>query len=137
MELQLERFDATPERTIGRFAIGGRFLGYSLEDALRSGQKVPGRTAIPAGHYRVVLSWSNRFRKVMPEVLAVPGFAGVRIHGGNTAADTEGCPLIGARRRGPNAIAECAPVLATLHKAMEHAAHDGAAVWLTITDPTP
>lgn len=97
MKLELFRTDLSDQRTIGHFSINGVFFGYTMEDAVRV-EKIPGKTAIPYGRYRVVLSMSNRFKKVLPLLLDVPNFQGVRIHSGNTEHDTEGCILIGFSR---------------------------------------
>ena len=97
MHLALHRTTFTNESTIGQLTVDGVFECYVLEDVVRKpGEaKTFGKTAIPAGTYRVIVDMSNRFRKLMPLLLNVPGFAGVRIHSGNTAADTEGCLLLG------------------------------------------
>lgn len=71
------------------------FFCYTLEDEKRAdGLKVYGETAIPNGIYNVKLTMSNRFKRIMPLLLDVKGFSGVRIHGGNTSKDTHGCPLV-------------------------------------------
>ena len=57
--------------------------------------KLPGKMAIPGGRYRLVIDWSNRFGRMMPHVLDVPQFTGIRIHSGNRREDTEGCPITG------------------------------------------
>lgn len=86
--------------TGGDLYLDGRFFCNTLEDMVRTeGPKVPGQTAIPSGHYHVALSVSRRFGKLMPEILDVPGFAGIRIHAGNTAAGTAGCILVGVANR--------------------------------------
>lgn len=95
MRLVLQRKWATGKSTIGELYVDGVFECYTLEDVVRSGPKVPGATAIPAGKYKIIIDMSTRFKRLMPHVLNVPGFEGVRIHSGNTDADTEGCPLLG------------------------------------------
>ena len=99
MTLVLARADCTSERTIGGLFVDGRFRFYTLEDAVRSGEKIPGQTAIPAGHYRVSLTFSQRFQRMLPLLEDVPNFTGIRIHAGNTDQDTAGCILIGWDRQ--------------------------------------
>ena len=60
--------------------------------------KVMHETGIPYGSYLLVMSYSNRFKKYLPELLDVPGFAGIRIHPGNSVEDTSGCPLPGVKQ---------------------------------------
>lgn len=96
MEINLIRKEFSDQSTIGDFIIDGEWFCFSLEDMVREpGVKVPGQTAIPEGRYRVVIDQSDRFRRAMPHILDVPGFDGIRIHNGNTEADTRGCPLLG------------------------------------------
>lgn len=96
MKLLLQRTRLLPDKTVGNLSINGKFYCFTLEDTVRpDGIKVMGQTAIPAGTYKVCVTWSNRFSKPLPQILDVPGFEGVRLHGGNTEADTQGCVLVG------------------------------------------
>ena len=97
-ELHLRRVDATSIRTIGELSVDGTWLCYTLEDAIREGPKVPGETAIPAGRYQIRVTYSQRFKAVLPLLVDVPGFEWILIHAGNTAEDTEGCILVGMIR---------------------------------------
>ncbi len=94
MELTLNRNACTDKSTPGTLLIDGKFECYTLEDIVRD-EKVAGCTAIPAGEYRVIINQSARFKRLLPLLIDVPGFEGVRIHPGNTDADTEGCILVG------------------------------------------
>ena len=102
MNLQLVRELSQGDHTFGVLYLEGRFFCHTLEDRVRP-TKIAGETAIPAGRYQVILSMSPRFKRVLPLLLAVPGFEGIRIHPGNTAADTEGCILPGYSR-GPDSV---------------------------------
>ena len=94
MKLKLERLQLDPDVTIGSLTVDDAWECWTLEDAVRP-VKVAGETAIPHGLYRVDITHSPRFQRDLPLLLSVPNFMGVRIHPGNTAADTEGCILVG------------------------------------------
>ena len=96
MQLQLNRLLGSESSTTGELLIDGKFFCYTLEDVEREA-KIFGVTAIPKGEYKVALTLSPRFKQVLPLLLDVPGYTGVRIHSGNTADDTEGCILVGDR----------------------------------------
>ena len=49
---------------------------------------------IPAGTYPLDLTWSPRFKKLMPEVLDVPEREGIRIHLGSVPEHSQGCILV-------------------------------------------
>lgn len=68
----------------------------TLEPPVRPwGMRVKGKTAVPAGIYDVALTRSPKFGRMLPILIDVPGMTGIRIHRGNTAADTKGCILPG------------------------------------------
>ncbi len=94
MKFKLVRNPSKNGCTIGKLYIDGNFECYTLEDLVRT-VKIAGITAIPTGQYSVIIDMSNRFKRLLPLLVNVPNFAGVRIHPGNTAADTEGCILVG------------------------------------------
>jgi len=99
MRIHIIRDVLTEKSTGGLLLVNNVFRCYTLEDAVRlSGVKIPGRTAIPDGRYNVIVNQSARFKREMPLLLNVPNFRGVRIHSGNTAADTDGCILVGNKR---------------------------------------
>lgn len=108
MELKIIRIKSNTNFTEGKLYINGFYFCDTLEDKDRGlyqymslaeikAVKVYGETCIPYGRYKVILSMSKRFGKVMPELLSVKGFVGTRIHSGNTIYDTEGCILVGTK----------------------------------------
>lgn len=105
MNLRLIREPSRDGCTHGSLYIDGHWHCWTIEDVVREveGQpvadwKVKGRTAIPSGRYKVAITHSQRFGRSLPLLVDVDGFEGVRIHPGNTSADTEGCILPGTGR---------------------------------------
>lgn len=113
MKLRLERTWCGATCTIGTLSVDGVTECFVCEDVVRGNAdpatveewKVFGQSAIPKGTYQVIVSYSPHFGRELPLLVDVPGFAGVRIHPGNTAADTEGCLLPG-RFKTPTGVGE-------------------------------
>ena len=98
MKLRVERLWKNPTYTVGRLYVDGKLYCNTLEDVVRDldkEAKVPGKTAIPAGTYKVIFNWSPKFGRNLPRLLNVPHFDGILIHPGNTADDSAGCILVG------------------------------------------
>ena len=97
MKIEVKRLHRTSNSTIGELTIDGKFECYTLEDVERD-IKIKGETAIAKGTYKVIINQSNRFKRLLPLLINVPNFEGVRIHAGNSNHDTEGCILVGQNR---------------------------------------
>ena len=115
--LQLIRDIFTDNNTEGRLIYDGKPLEfdgkqvYTLEDVARPDDvKIKSKTAIPHGDYRLTITFSQRFGRLMPLIYnkedngtqyVISGtkrWDGIRQHTGNTDADTEGCQLVGFSR---------------------------------------
>jgi len=137
MKLTLERLQLGADFTIGKLSINGEFECWTLEDVVRdSAPKVFGKTAIPYGVYEVDITYSPRFDRFMPLLLAVPGFSGVRIHTGNYATDTEGCILVGLDRR-PGMIGRSRDAFNLLLPKLQAAKDNNDLITIEITKPQP
>ena len=146
-ELTMDRKWRLPTRTIGRMwdrADGvEQFLCYTGEDLVRQAPgapwdpacKVKGETAIPAGRYRLRLTYSNRFKRILPLVCDVPSFEGIRFHGAREAmpveASTEGCICVGIAHDAFG-VYECPTALEKVIALLEAAEKAGDEVWLTV-----
>ncbi len=102
MEIKVIRSVFNPNSTLGKMYVDDTFFAYTCEDTVRDlksdcSGKIKNQTAIAFGRYELILSFSNRFQKYLPLLLNVKCFEGIRIHGGNTSADSEGCILIGTQ----------------------------------------
>lgn len=129
--VRLQREIYSKNATIGRLMIDDVFFCFTLEDTCRAwGIKVGQHTAIPTGKYKVKITYSNKFRRELPIIYTEPNgyeidhagvnFKGVRFHGGNTAEDTWGCPLVGFQTDNLNKIWETAETALTAKlKSME------------------
>ena len=132
MHLRVIREPSTAAATLGILLIDGVFACWTLEDVVRP-VKIFGETAIPAGRYDVRLSLSQRFQKVLPELLAVPGYSGIRVHGGNGALDTQGCVLVG-RKRMTNGVLESKLALMEVMEYLRRATTAGDQITISIED---
>lgn len=119
MKLKLKRRYKCNGYTIGSLYVEGKYFCDTIEDtdrgltsAMLSGTilrlKKAGATAIPTGTYTVDMNtvspkfkrckWAKPYGGRVPRLLNVNGFAGVLIHVGNTADDTDGCILVGENK---------------------------------------
>ena len=110
MRIELVRIAFKDTYTIGKLYVDGKYFSDVLEDVDRGldssmseseilEKKVKGQTAIPTGHYVINITYSPKYKRMMPLLLDVKGFSGIRIHSGNTSKDTEGCLLVGKNKK--------------------------------------
>lgn len=135
IELRLNRLVFTSQSTIGALCRpDGTRLAYVLEDVYRAppAPKIPGETCIPCGRYQLLKTFSPHFGHDMWLVNNVPGYEGIRIHAGNTKADTEGCLLVGYTI-GVDKIGESLAALAEVTSYLDALKASGNEIWLTVS----
>lgn len=138
MNLRLAREPSIEGCTFGVLFRDGHFECHTLEDEIREHPgvpveqwKVPQATAIPYGRYEVRITPSQRFQRDLPILIDVPGFTGIRMHAGNTVADTEGCLLLGRDRQGSRLLQSRVALEALYTKLIAAAGPH----WITIEPP--
>lgn len=109
MEIRVKRIARKDGYTIGRMSLNNEYFCDTLEDTDRGlkdtmqvneilAKKVKGQTAIPTGKYDVILTFSPKFKRVLPLLLNVPGYQYIRVHHGNLPSSTDGCLLVGENK---------------------------------------
>ena len=142
IKLTLKRFAFKDKYTIGRLYINGLYFCDTLEDKdrglydwLSEGYikeiKVKHQTAIPYGIYKVLWSYSPKYKRMMPEVLNVKGFSGIRIHSGNTADDSSGCILLGLNKE-KGKVLDSRKTCEKFYEIIEECYNKGASIQLEI-----
>lgn len=110
MRVTLRRIAFKDKYTIGKVYINNKYFSDSIEDKDRGlydymseeyilEKKVKHESAIPYGMYKLLWTYSPKYKRFMPEVLDVKGFTGIRIHSGNTEEDSSGCILLGFNKK--------------------------------------
>lgn len=107
MQLKLIRTNLADKFTEGELWIDGKFFCFTIEDKVRAKAglwkrivKVYAETAIPYGTYPVLVTWSNRFKRMLTGIFNVPDFEGIRIHNGSSAKSSAGCVIVSFKRLG-------------------------------------
>ncbi len=134
-DIVLIRTEGGVTYTMGRLLVDGAPFCDTLEDVVRDTnhngrfdadeKKVYGETAIPCGKYRATfepttLSMGRKSKNGMiPLLHDVPSFSGVRIHQGNTVADTKGCILLG-KREGKGVIGQSTDTCLAFYDAVNY-----------------
>lgn len=146
MECQIRRTPTSGEATFGAWFTDGVFDCYTLEDAIRevpgrpvAEWKVHGKTAIPAGRYRLTLEDSPKYGPDTITVNDVKGFDYIRVHSGATVADSLGCPLVGDKidkAAGTISGGLARGVKKRLVQKVKAALDKGDEVWLTVLNPS-
>lgn len=117
MKLDLVRIYNCPTYSIGKLYVNGEWLCDVVEDTDRGldqsmplaeikERKVYRLTAIPTGSYRVTMNvqspkmskmkyYADFCKGYLPRILNVPGYEGILIHCGSSAASSAGCIIVG------------------------------------------
>jgi hypothetical protein len=125
MNWLVERQPSDGVATLGELFIDGVHECWTLEPP----------DTFAAGTFDLVIDRSERFGRLMPHVLNVPGHTGIRIHWGNWRKDTKDCTLVG-ETEGTDFIGHSVEAFNILFSKLLGDL-DGGPVTITYADPTP
>ena len=128
MDILLQRTVQNEHGTFSDVSINGQWFCYGLEPPNHGPHP-----DIPAGRYPLEILWSNRFQRVVPHVIDVPGRSNIEIHPGNVSTETEGCILLGQVKTDYEVLASRAACDAFQKKLADGLAF-GDPVYLTVLD---
>jgi hypothetical protein len=142
MEIVVHRAKNGEKACTGTLDINGEFECYTLEDPIRelgpNGEgKIFGQTGIPAGRYRVTITYSPHFGRPLPLVNDVPFFSGIRIHSANFSSQVTGCLAIGTQHLGDDYIAGGLIEAPRLEEKLYDALGNGEEVWIDYRNEFP
>lgn len=109
----------------------------TLEDAIRA-IKIPDETCAPAGRYELRFRNSPHFGPDTIELVDVPGFSDVLMHGGTDNKSTRGCIIVGDminEREGTISGAKLRSVLDKLKQLVRDEIERDGRAWLEVRDP--
>lgn len=122
MNLNLKRLPPSLLATLGEMSIDSVFECYTLERP---------DVQIPLGEYTIEMTYSPRFKRLLPLLEEVPDRTNIRIHAGNWPRDTEGCILVGLQR-GVDSIFQSQMALDPLIVQIQSALDRGEKVTITV-----
>ena len=135
MLLTLIRDTFTTAETLGKLYIDRKYFCDTLEPPTVPNARHP-KGAIPEGWYKLTLTNSPKFNRLLPLLHYVPGFEGIRIHAGNNRDHTSGCILVGERseRQGTPTLYSSKRTEEALTKELIKAQNNHEEIYIEVTD---
>ena len=154
MHIDLTRAYNCSTYSIGHLRVDGKYICDTVEDTDRGlDQKMPLSeitrkkvykiTAIPTGTYTVTLNvpspkfaqykyYKQKCNGYVPRILSVPGYDGILIHCGSSAASSAGCIIVGFNTA-KGRVTRSQEAWETLYKILKSAADKNEKITITIS----
>ncbi|MBR1809727.1 MAG: hypothetical protein IJ776_10135 [Paludibacteraceae bacterium] len=133
MLITLIRDTFTPQETLGTLIVNGKPFCGTLEPPVVPNAFHP-KGAIPMGWYKLTLTRSPKFNRLLPLLHYVIGFEGIRIHSGNKKEDTQGCILVGERSEKSNTLFNSRATEQALVELLKPYQDDHHEIYIEVTD---